>query len=196
MSAADAPAGTGDRSTHRLLGKTARDITLSMGIIAAIIFAAMAITWRPQPDPVREVDARPVAQAVAAVADFPVLVPPTRPGWRATSARWEPTAESGDAPVWFNGWVTDTGEYAAVVQSAATDKGFVDEQTGGAYPADATDVGATVPGWRAYWSRDGETRSLVRERDGVTTIVTSTADWPALIAFRDSLQTVDVPTSP
>lgn len=177
--------------SRRVLSKTARDVTLSMGLVAIIIFAAMAISWRPQPDPVREVDSRPVAEAVAQVAKFPVLAPQVPAGWRATSARWEPTTESGDAPVWFNGWVTDTGEFAAVVQSTATSAAFVKEQTGGAYPAKPEDV--TVPGWRAYWSLDGETRSLVRQRAGVTTVVTSTMDWPALVAFRDSLREVEAP---
>lgn len=175
---------------RRVLGKTARDVTLSMGIIALIIFAAMAISWRPQPDPVRPVDSLPVAEAVTSVATFPVLYPKVPAGWRSTSARWEPTTESGDAPVWFNGWVTDTGEFAAVIQSTATRTAFVKEQTGGAYPAEAEDVGVAVPGWRPYWSLDGETQSLVRQRGGVTTIVTGTAGWPALIAFRDSLQPV------
>jgi hypothetical protein len=181
---------TGQRSGPSAIRRTVRDIALSMGVIAAIIAAVMIVTWRPQPDPVREVDALPVAQAAATVTEYPVLFPGVGDGWRATSARFQPTAESGDDPVWFNGWVTPDGEFVAIVQSAARSRDFVVEQTiEGREPRTG---GPEVPlaGWTAWISQDGEQRSLVRQTRTGTTIVTGTLDWDDLLGFRDSLSPV------
>lgn len=170
------------------LNKTVRDIALSMGLIAGIIFLVLLVSWRPQPDPVRVVDAAPVAQRAAASADFPVLSPRVEDGWRATSARFEPTGESDSLPVWFNGWVTPQDGYVAVVQSANTTDSFIDEQTSDAQPA--PDVAAPA-GWDAVISASSGQRSFVRVEEGSTTIVTGSLDWADLEAFRASLRPVD-----
>lgn len=185
---AEVPAGR--RPDHSQLRKTIRDMSLSMGIIAGIIFAVILLTWRPQPDPVRALDPQPVALTAASVADFPLLLPAVGEGWRATSARFERTDESDDDPVWFNGWVTPDDSYVAVVQSPNGTDDFIDEQTITGVPA--TDAPPT-PGWRALQSPSNDQRSLVREADGVTTVVTGSVDWASLIAFRDSLQPVPPP---
>ncbi len=177
------------RPDHSQLRKTVRDMSLSMGIIGGIIFAVILISWRPQPDPVRELDPQPVALTAAPVAGFPLLLPTVGEGWRATSARFERTGESDDDPVWFNGWVTPADSYVAVVQSKNGTDDFIDEQTIAGVPA--TDAPPT-PGWQTVQSPSNDQRSLVRETDGVTTIVTGSVEWPELIAFRDSLQPVSV----
>lgn len=182
---------TGEQpSRHSPLTKTARDLVLSMGLIGLIIAVAMVVSMagRTQPDPVHQVDALPVAQAAATVAGFPILYPTDIEGWRATSARWEPTEESDDDPVWFNGWVTPNDEYAAVIQSANTTKSFIKESTGGAAKVDASEIAAT--GWQPYEASDGGQRWLVRTEDQATTVVTSTMDWAGLVSFRDSLRPV------
>lgn len=184
---ADVPLPPGRKPDHDPLKKTVRDIALSMGVVAGIIFLVLAVSWRPQPDPVRSVDPTLTAQTAAAAASYPILVPRVAEGWRATSARFEPTAESDQLPVWFNGWVTPTEEFVAVVQSANTTESFIEEQTITGIPAE--DAPAT-PGWDAFISPRTEQRSLVRVADGVTTIVTGSVDWPELVAFRDSLQPV------
>lgn len=175
-----------------LLPKTVRDMVLSMGVIGAVVAVIVVINWQPSPEPVKALDSAPVAEAVAAAVDYDVLHPQLAEGWRATSARFEPTAETGDEPVWFNGWVTPEGEYAAVVQSTATNSGFVEEQTVGGLPiTDRAVLPAGTEAWQAYVTRDGNQRSLVRQTDGVTTIVTGTVEWPALVEFEDSLRVVD-----
>lgn len=191
------PAGSAEdkQSKHSPLRKTVGDIVRSMGIVGGIIAVVLIVTWRPQPDPVREVDAAPVAAAAAAAADFEVLYPRVPEGWRATSARFEPTRESGDDPVWFNGWVTADDQYVAVVQSQAGNRRFIEEQTASSSPAVDVPPGlpATVAGWDPYVSDDGTQRSLVRTRDGVTTIVTGTQDWAGVAAFADMLRPVAPP---
>ncbi|MFN8126234.1 MAG: DUF4245 domain-containing protein [Candidatus Nanopelagicales bacterium] len=177
----------GRRPDHSPLRKTIRDMSLSMGIIAGIIFAVLLITWRPQPDPVRTIDPQPMARTAAAVAGFPVLLPDVGDGWRATSARFERTDESDDDPVWFNGWVTPDDEFVAVVQSKNGTDDFIDEQTITGLPA--VDAPAT-PGWTAVESSANDQRSLVREVGGVTTIVTGSVEWDQLLAFAGGLKPV------
>ena len=185
-------AGPAARSRqHSPLKKTVRDIALSMGVIAGIIFLVLIVTWRPQPDPVRALDPLPAAQTAQIAADFPILLPRLGPEWRATSARFETTEESDQLPVWFNGWVGPGDEYAAVIESPNDTESFVEEQTIGGLPAEEMeDPAPPTPGWQAYVSPSNGQRSLVGTEEGVTTIVTGTLDWPQLIAFRDSLRPV------
>ncbi len=185
----DQPAD-GRKPDRSPLKKTVRDIALSMGVVAGIIFLVLLLTWRPQPDPVRALDPVPAAQTAQIAADFPIPVPTVGMGWRATSARFEPTAESDQLPVWFNGWVTPADEYVAVVASRNTTESFLEEQT--IDPVPATDA-PTTPGWESFTSPSNGQRSLVRVSDGLTTVVTGSVDWPELIAFRDSLRPVPAP---
>ncbi len=167
----------------RQLPKTVRDMALSMGIVAGIIFLVLLLTWRPQPDPVRAVDPGPAAQTAQIVADFPLVLPRVPAGWQATSARFEPTEESDELPVWFTGWVGPGDQYVAVVQSENDTESFIEEQTLDGLPAEDA---PPTPGWQPLTGNDQ--RSLVRTAGGVTTIVTGTLPWPELIAFRDSLR--------
>lgn len=188
---AEAPA---PKDKHSPLRKTVGDIIRSMGVVAAIIGVILLITWRPGPDPVREINAEPVALQVAAAVDFVLLYPDLPEGWRATTARFEPSEKSGDDPVWFNGWVSPDDEFAAVVQSEAENDSFIAEQTlGGVAVTDLPgDLNPAVKGWQPYLSSDGTQRSFVLQDDGVTTIVTGTLEWPELASFAASLQPVEV----
>jgi hypothetical protein len=180
---------------NRALPKAVGDIVRSMGIVGGIIAVVLLVTWRPQPDPVREIDAAPVAAVAAARADFSVLYPRTPAGWRATTARFEPTRESGDDPVWFNGWVTPEQQYAAVIQSRAGNARFIAEQTIDGVPAgDApASPGTAVGGWQPYLSADGTQRSYVLVEDDLTTVVTGTIGWEDLAAFAAMLEPVEPP---
>ena len=110
---AEVPPPTGRKPDHDPLKKTVRDIALSMGVVAGIIFLVLAVSWRPQPDPVRSLDPTVTAQATTAAAPYPILLPRVADGWRAKSARFEPTAESDELPVWFKGWVTPADQFVA-----------------------------------------------------------------------------------
>ena len=183
----------GAKRDHGPLKKTVRDIALSMGVVAGIIFLVLLVTWRPQPDPIRAIDPVPVAQRAAVAADYPVLLPQVGLDWRATSARFEPTAESDQLPVWFNGWVTPAEQYVAVIQSGNTTESFIEEQTIDALPAGPD--APSVPGWEAMVSPSNGQRSLVKVERGATTIVTGSVDWTELVGFQESLAPVAVDVS-
>lgn len=180
---------------HDPLRKTVGDIVRSLAVVLVVIAVLLLLTWRPQPDPVRERDPFPIASLAVREANYRVLMPTVGDGWRSTSARLEPTSQSADKSVWFTGWVSPDNEFFALVQSHATHKAFIDEQTSDGVLADSStdsswawgDSTGTKDDWVAYISPDGKTRSLVKVKKDHTTIVTTTAPWEDLKTFADQL---------
>lgn len=180
---------------HNSMRKTVGDILRSLAVVFAVIVVLFVLTWRPQPDPVRELDPFPIASLAVREAGFRVLIPRVGDGWRSTSARLEPTAQSADKSVWFNGWVSPDGEFFAIVQSQASHEAFLDEQTNSGVPVDLnadeswpwSDGVVSKKNWVAHESPDGKTRSLVKIKKDHATILTTTAQWSQLEAFADRL---------
>ncbi|MDP4014623.1 MAG: DUF4245 domain-containing protein [Candidatus Nanopelagicales bacterium] len=178
-------------------GRAVSDIAVSMGLVTVAIVVLMVFNWRPELGPVRELDVQPVARLAAREASFPILLANPGPGWRSTSARWDPSEESMGKAVWLNGWVSPRGRSAAVVQSSATSQVFITEQTLGGQRVQSADwpwqgppVGNDT--WVAYENESGEQRSLVRVAPDQTIIVTGTGRWSDLTEFAGSLRPVDV----
>ncbi len=166
------------------LGKTIADMVRSMVVVLAVVGAIMLVTWRPQPDPVREVDVVPMLGLAAAQAGYPVLIPVGMPGYRPTSVRWEPTQGSGQVPAWHVGYVTPQGQYVQVSQAATTDEDFVGEQTGQGTLAGELPIDGQA--WQQFASDEG--LALVRTADSVTTVVTGTVPLDELIGVVRSLR--------
>ncbi len=180
-----APLAAGSRVPGRM-GQVVSDMVRTMAVIGAVVAVLLAITWRPAPEPVREIDPMPVATAVADVVDYPVLVPQSD-RWRATAARYEPTAESGAEPVWFTGGVWDGEEtYAGVSQSRAASQQYLQEQTLGGVDAGTSRVGGRT--WTRYSSPDQV--SLVAQVGAATTVVSSSGSWDVVEQFAATLRPV------
>ena len=175
------PQPTGRRT--RPMRQTVGDMLRSMFVVLAVVAAILIVTWRPKPDPVRVVDIAPALAAAQAAADFTIEVPAVA-DLRPTSARWEPTVASDQAPVWHLGYVTPSEEYLQVVQSQVTDDAFVQEQTSGGEPGE----NVTIAGddWRVYTAP--ERVSVVRIEDGVTTIVSGTDALDQVMTAAGSLR--------
>lgn len=157
------------------LRQTAADMIRSLALVLGVVAIVLLITLRPQPDPVRVVDPTPVLLSARAEAVYPVVYPQgLGEGWRPTSARWQPTPASDTVPAWHVGFVTPGDEYVQVGQSSTDDADYVVEQTSGGLPA-----GESAGGWQRYDNGDG-TVSLVRVVDGVTVVISGTADWNVL----------------
>jgi len=179
--------GPGVRPTGRAnarLGKSIADMVRSMVVVLAVVGAILLVTWRPQPDPVREVDPAPVQALATAQADYPILLPIGMPEYRPTSARWEPTKASSGVPVWHVGYVTGQTQYVQVSQAATTDSAFIWEQAGQATPVGPVDIDGIT--WQQMASNQG--MSLVREADGVATVVTGTVPLDELVAVVRALR--------
>lgn len=178
------PRPTGRRNAR--LGQTVGDMIRSLVVVLVVVGAILLVTWRPQPDEVRVIDPAPALAAARAAADYDIRYPAgLDAGWRPTSARWEPTPGSAPDPAWQVGFVTPQGEYAQVGQSATLSPEFVEEQTAGGTPTGETEVIDGVT-WQWYEDPDG-TSALVGVVDGVTLVVSGTADRATLFALLRAL---------
>ena len=97
--------------------------------------------------------------------------------------RWQATEGSGGIPVWHVGYLVDGSEYLQVSQSAATDAGFVPEQTAGGKPGGEVSIGGVR--WQRY--ETDKRRSLVAIEDGVTTVISGTPNWSEVEAAAESV---------
>ena len=186
MSSPDAaPQPTGRRNAH--LRKTVGDMVRSMAVVLAVVFVIVLLAWRPLPEEVKVIDLGPAVALAATQADYPIVAPAgLADEWRPTSARWEATAQSGDAPVLHLGFVSPSDEYAQVTVSGTASERFLTEQTSGGAPVGTREIDGVV--WQEWQSEDR--RSLVLIDEGVTTIVSGTADWPEIEELQGSLEPV------
>ena len=157
----------------------------SLAVVGAFVAVILLITLRQTPDQDRRVDPSPVVEAAAEVAPYPALVPPATPeGWRPTSARITPPG--ADPFSWYVGYITPEDRFVAVTQSD-DDRAVLLGEVGAAGDPDGT---ATVDGrtWERLGSDDDARRALVRDEDGVVTVVTGTAPYDVLEQLAASLQ--------
>ena len=176
----------------RGLRQNVGDMIRSMAVVLAVVGAILLVTWRPQPDPVREVSLEPLVTFASSQADFPVLV--VQGDLQPTSVRWEPTEASDGEMVWHVGYVTSDDQYLQLSQSSADSDLYVAEQTLDGVPlADATNVPTLVQqltseGWVPLETTAVEPRrSLVRTSDGSTTILSGTGSWSELAVAAQEL---------
>ena len=170
--------------------QTVWDMVRSMAVVLGVVFLIVLLAWRPSPDPVKVVDPNPVIAQAAAQADFPVQAPTGLPdGWRATSARWEPTEDSESSPVLYLGYVTPSDDFAQISQSTTRSAKFLDEQTAGGQAVGTQDVAGTT--WEQW--ETAERRSLVLGTGPSVTIVSGTGSWDDLAALAATLQPAATP---
>lgn len=170
--------------------QTVGDMARSMAVVLAVVVVIMLLAWRPDPEPLKLVDSAPVIALAAAQAQFTVRAPTGLPdGWRATSARWEKTAQSSDEPVLHLGYVTPSDQYAQVSQSTARSAAYLDEQTAGGVPSGTMSIGGGEWEKLATHAR----RSLVQADGKALTVVSGSAEWDELVALAASLEPAPVP---
>ncbi len=151
-------------------------MVLSLIVVLGVVGLIIAITWRPEPEAVKRVDAAPLLAVASQQAAYPVLDPSRIEEFVPTSVRWEPTMASLGVPVWHVGGVYRDDAYLQLAQAATVEPDVVDEQTAAGRPIGPVDVGGAT--WEQWES--GERRSLVLQRDGVTTVVSGTMSWEDL----------------
>lgn len=176
------PVPTGARNAR--MRQTVGDMVRSLAVVLGVIGLIMLLTWRPNPDPVREVDPLPQFSLASAQADFPVVVPDIE-GLRATSVRWEPTQYSREVPVWHVGYVTSGDEYLEITQSSASNEEFLENELIGIVGEGEKSI--SNENWLIF---DGpDSRALVNVTPEVTTVVSGTVTLPELEAAVSSLST-------
>ena len=177
------PTPTG--KTNARMKQTVGDMVRSMAVVLAVVAAILLVTWRPQPDPVREVNVDQLLVVAVAQADFDVVVPDT-PGLRPTSVRWQPTAESKDEMVWQVGYVTETDEFLQVTQSRSDSSKFLSVETVRGVPLGSVAINSLVGDeWTEYQSETST--AFVSMSNGTTTIVRGTGPREEIISGVESL---------
>jgi hypothetical protein len=176
------PVPTGKRNAR--MRQTVGDMVRSLAVVLGVIGLIMLLTWRPTPDPVREVDPLPQFSLASGQADFPVVIPDLE-GLRATSVRWEPTQYSRDEPVWHVGFVTEGDEYLQITQSSASNEEYLKNELTGIFPEGEKLI--SNENWLVFEGPDS--RALVNVTPEVTTVVSGTVTLPELEAAVNSLTT-------
>lgn len=176
------PVPTGKRNAR--MRQTVGDMVRSLAVVLGVIGLIMLLTWRPNPDPVREVDPLPQFSLASGQADFTVVVPQVQ-GLRATSVRWEPTQYSQEEPVWHVGYVTVGDEFLKITQSATTSEKFLNNELLGANAEGEKSI--SNESWMVF--EGPNLRALVNVTPEVTTVVSGTVTLPELEAAVESLTT-------
>jgi len=167
------------------MGQTVGDMVRSLAIVLAVIGAIMLVTWRPAPDPVRELDPLPLFALANTQVNFPVFVPEIS-GIRATSVRWEPTKFSQNEPVWHVGYVTAEEEYLEITQSAASNEEYLINELAGVTAEGEKSIAGL--NWLVFDGSDS--RALVHVTPDSTTVLSGTVSAPELEAAARSLATI------
>ncbi|MEU6346775.1 DUF4245 domain-containing protein [Streptomyces sp. NPDC046977] len=164
--------------------ETVRDMVLSMAAIGVVV----GIIWFFIPhdenhDPVQVVGYRVELDQARRSAPYPVAAPEgLGKGWRATSVTYEDT--NPKAVHWHLGFVDPQNEYAAVEQSNADAEAFVASVSHDARKSGTRTVGGET--WDRYEGPKYD--ALVRQKGGVTTMVTGTAPADRLAELAAALQ--------
>lgn len=165
--------------------ETAGDMVRSLVVVLGLVFVVVALAVRQNPDSeVRRFDYSGVLAQAGAQARYDVLAPIGLPdAWRATSAR---TDQPASAVTWHVGFVTPSGDYAALEQSDGDPRAFIDSFASGAHAAGPATIGTAT--WRRLEGGDPEPRALVLRGSGVTTLVVGSAPWSELRTLAAALQ--------
>jgi hypothetical protein len=162
-----------------------RDMVFSVAVVA--LAAGVIYLFVPHDasrDPVRPVSYRVELKTASRAAPYPVAAPRgLSEKWRPTSVRYEGAGPDGAA--WHLGFMAPGNEYAAVEQSDAEPREFVDEIT---YGAQRTGGAVRLNGrsWDRY--EGGKYDALVHTGPEATTVVTGTAPFGQLKQLAAALE--------
>ena len=153
-------------------------MVLSLIVVLAVVGIIIGITWRPEPEAVKRVDTASLLSVASQQADYALVDPGALADFVPTSVRWEPTSASLGIPAWHVGGVYRDDAYLQVSQAATLASDFVVDASAGGQPTGSVEIEGVS--WEQRES--GDRRSLVLQRDGVTTIVSGTLSWDELAA--------------
>ncbi|WP_280715093.1 DUF4245 domain-containing protein [Kitasatospora sp. MAP5-34] len=163
--------------------QTVRDMILSMLAVVGVAAGAYVFIPHATGNTVRAVDYSSALASAKRAAPYPVLGPDGLAGdWKATSVQYQKD-QKGYA-VWHLGFVTPSGQYAAVEQSNAGR----DDVLATTVPGAQADGDASVAGkdWKRY--QGSHYRGLAVPTGTATTVVTGTASYQELAQLAQALK--------
>ena len=167
--------------------QSVRDMVLSMLAVGGVVAVAYVFVPHSEGDGVQPVEYKVAAASAKRAAPFPLLSPDGLPQkWRATSVRYEDatSSKSNGHNSWHLGFVTPSGQYAAVEQSDAPRQDLLAEEVVGGAADGSTAVAGTT------WDRVQGTgyRALAVQSGTATTLVTGTASYEELAQLAQALR--------
>lgn len=167
--------------------QSVRDMILSMLAVGGVVAVAYVFVPHSEGDGVQPVQYQVAAASAKRAAPFPLLSPEGLPQkWRATSVEYHDASSKGSDghSSWHLGFVTPSGQYAAVEQSDAPREEFLAAQVAGG----AADGTAAVSG--ATWDKvqGAKARALAVPSGTATTLVTGTASYEELTELARALK--------
>ncbi|MDI2128879.1 DUF4245 domain-containing protein [Yinghuangia seranimata] len=164
--------------------ETVRDMVFTLAAVGVVVVLLLIFGRHSAQDPVKRIDYTLKFQQASQVAPYPLLAPQGLPQrWRATSADFD--GVDVKATTWRVGFINPNEQYAAVEQTNGTPEPFIADRSKHGEPVGTVDVAGEQ--WQSY---NGEKyRSLVRTKDGVTTVVTGTASYEDLATLAAALRT-------
>ena len=137
------------------------------------------------PSPVQPVDYQQPAHYARRAADFHLLAPRSLPpGWIATSVRF--TAGQDQDQAWHLGALTSGGKYVGLEQAQTSAADMVDKYVD---PQATQGKDRTIDGRRwETWSDAGGDQALVREAQGVTTLLVGAVPESTLESYLATLR--------
>ncbi|SFL23625.1 DUF4245 domain-containing protein [Geodermatophilus ruber] len=168
-----APSPAVERATRMSAANMVRSL-VPLVLICLVLVAWQAFRNSGE-ETVREVDPAGSVQLAAARASYPMVAPTGLPeGYRPTSARTDAGGAEAGAPVTLEvGYLTPEEEYAGFVVSDDEGGEVLTGILAGAEEQGTVEVGGQT--WTRSTTERGET-ALSREADGVTVVVTGSAD--------------------
>ncbi|WP_052391053.1 DUF4245 domain-containing protein [Streptomyces sp. NRRL B-24484] len=163
--------------------QTVRDMILSMLAVGVVGFFGYLFIPHEGGDGVHVVDYRSALASAKRAAPYPVLGPQGLSGqWRATSVEYRKDGK-GNA-LWHLGFVTPSGQYAAVEQS----NGTRDDVIGTVVPGGRPDGSTPVAGqdWQRF--QGTKYRGLTTPVGTATTVVTGSASYDELAQLAAALK--------
>ncbi|WP_316526519.1 DUF4245 domain-containing protein [Kitasatospora brasiliensis] len=167
--------------------QTVRDMVLSMLAVGIVVWIGYVfLPHGDGGDPVRTVGYQVEAASAKRAAPYPLLAPEGLPAkWRATSVGYRPAdTNNGKGNAWHLGFVTPSGQYAAIEQSDVPRDALLAEYVKGAKPEGTSEVAG-----RAWERVQGEKdRALTAQTGSGTTLLTGTASYEELAELAQALK--------
>ena len=177
---AERPAAT-DRARFRTMKNMVWGLLACLAVVALIGL----VVQRPADEKITPVDYSGRLAAARKVSPYPVLAPEPLPqGWTATSA--QATGEPGQPFTWHLGVISDQRRYVGLEQSNGDAQRFLADKVGATVEDGTSTVAGTT--WQRRVATSKDDHALIRTANGVTTIVTSTADYAVLESYAAALK--------
>lgn len=175
-------------SEHSRSSATFKNYAISLGILVGIVLIMAFVVSTRSGEHIPSVDYRPDIDVLRESADYPV----TAPSPELTDEGWTPTSSTLNVrgPVeWSVGFATGADSHAMLTQSDDEPERVVADRVKEAEQAGTVDVDGVA--WEHYDSEDWG--ALVLREDGVTRVVSGSADLDELVHLAEGLESYPAP---